>query len=688
MLMRGDFDLNSVQICTESLKEALKQGMLNQEVIFRKQVEELHRLYTTQKTLMENLAWREFHTYNSRKPRTQPSLLSCANPKGYETFTKETTFSSILMVGPTQSTGCVSAEGQFRQRPLDLQLPTDQYIRHVGSELKVSPGSGEYHWSKGCAKRTWSHNEDQSRVHHVIDLEESIERVSNEDEKCAPFFCNAAHETHITDNSESEVSVLSESIISSSVKKDLPVGIADNCSLVDSKRCEEQNYSNKGFKSSHVSIPNLNLPTMLQESPSSKVVRVDLNKVQLDDSSCDSDDLMVSQPSAASPAHVFIDLVGRDHVDTCASPTWRKRSNNCTNETVDMICQDDAMNSSLDPKKSRAEILARTSKFDGMGGTEVGTLGFEALRPSPGPREVQGCHSSDFGNGNVGLLPDNLLNEPNRTCRGTRQMNFEKSEVVDLVPSGSDQSRTTVLDGSDNISPASCKSRSSIDNDVNSLKTEHSGNEMGSSNLLASDHLSGTNIVSQGSETVSVDQEQGSSDSSASKHESGSKKEESCEADEQIHRAAESLLHFSLEISSGKQDCSTKAILTETKNEKREQPQYSTDSFELITLNIKECSAEDYCVSSKPLEVNEVETNDFSLKLRRGRRLKDFQKDILPGLPSLSRHEILEDVNILEAVLRSREYKKIRAGMANGHCWSTPVRSRRSTLKQVGRKRF
>ena len=38
MLMQGDFDLNSVQIYTESLREALKNTMLNQEVIFRKQV--------------------------------------------------------------------------------------------------------------------------------------------------------------------------------------------------------------------------------------------------------------------------------------------------------------------------------------------------------------------------------------------------------------------------------------------------------------------------------------------------------------------------------------------------------------------------------------------------------------------------------------------------------------------------
>lgn len=128
-------------------------------------------------------------------------------------------------------------------------------------------------------------------------------------------------------------------------------------------------------------------------------------------------------------------------------------------------------------------------------------------------------------------------------------MNFEKSEVVDILLSGSDQSQTTVLEGCGNISPASGKCHSNVDNSSNSVKTTQSGIEMGSLNLSAFDHFSGTNIVSEVAETLPGDQEQGSSDSSASKHECGSKKEESSEADVLIHRAAESLVHFSLEIS-------------------------------------------------------------------------------------------------------------------------------------------
>ncbi|KAB9291218.1 hypothetical protein FH972_027020 [Carpinus fangiana] len=694
MLMQGDFDLNSVQICTQSLEEALKQTMLNQEVLFRKQVEELHRLYTVQKTLTENLAWREFHTYNSRKERTQSTLSSCENQTSFEALTKETIFPSILMVGQTQSTSHVSLEEHLRQRPSDLQLP-DQYIRHADPELKLSLGSGEYSWSKGSAERSWFNKEAHSCIHNVIDLEAS------------PSFSYAALKTHSGGENESDVSVLSDPIISSSVKKDLlDGGIADNCSLVDDhKCCQEQNSFNKGSKNCHVGIPSTNLSTKMQQAPSFKAAHVGLNKVQLDDSSCYSNDLVVARPSAASSKLVFIELVGRVQEDVCASLTWRNGNNNCSNETSDMLHQDDAVNSSLGPnnKSNRTEIWAGTSKFDGMGGSEVSLSGVEAVRPPPGLCEDLGCHSSDPNNRNVGLmseLSNNLLYKPNRTCRDTRQMNFEKSEVVDLLHSGSDRSQTTVLEGCGNISP-SCKSHSNVDNDSNSAKTMQSATEMRNSNLSDFHHFSVPNIVSGVPETLAGDQEQGSSDSSASKHECSSKNEESSEADLLIQRAAESLVHFSLEISSGNQDCSTKAeissrnqdcsakaILTETKNKKKEQPQYSSDSFELISLNLKECSADDYSVSSKSLEVNDIETKDFSLKLRRGRRLKDFQKDILPGLASLSRHEIVEDINILEAVLRSREYRKIRARMADKQGWCAPVRSRRSTRNYVGRKRF
>ncbi|EXB54461.1 hypothetical protein L484_019020 [Morus notabilis] len=74
MFMRRDFDLNSGEVCTDSahiytdsLKEVFRNTMLNQEIIFQKQVHELHRLYGMQKTLMHNISWMEFDQYNLNK---------------------------------------------------------------------------------------------------------------------------------------------------------------------------------------------------------------------------------------------------------------------------------------------------------------------------------------------------------------------------------------------------------------------------------------------------------------------------------------------------------------------------------------------------------------------------------------------------------------------------------------------
>uniref|UniRef100_A0A2N9G7J6 Uncharacterized protein n=1 Tax=Fagus sylvatica TaxID=28930 RepID=A0A2N9G7J6_FAGSY len=544
MLMQGDFDLNSVQIYTESLREGLKNTMLNQEVIFRKQVEELHRVYTIQRTLTENLSWKEFDRYSSRKASTQSTLLPCANRDRFEPFAKETTFSSIPTVGSTQSTSHLSLEGNHTysklwQRPLDLQLPADQYVSHVDPELKLSLSTGEDNWRNRSAKRIWFSKNAHSSPHNIIDLEEeSIERISNEDEKHAPSFKFAAPVNNFGGKHEPEVSVLSDLVISSSVKKDLPEWIAGSRSLLDDNKC-------------------------------------------------------------------------------------------CHN----------------------------------------------SFKAPPGLRGDLGRHSSDPENENFGFmseLPNDLLHDSNRMCLANRQINFEKSEVED---------------GCGNLSPGSCKSHCNVDNDSSSIKTMQSGIEKRSSNISTFDQFSGTRVVCQVPETLSSDQDQGSSDSSESKHGCFNKKEESSEQDALINMAAESLIHFSLESSSRNQVFCTKAGLDEMKSEERAQPQRSSDSFELITLNLKECSADDYCVSSKPFEVNDVETKDFAYKLRRGRRLKDFQKDILPGLSSLSRHEIREDINILEGVLRSREYRKIRASMGDGQSWCAPVRSRRSRINYVGRKK-
>lgn len=128
---------------------------------------------------------------------------------------------------------------------------------------------------------------------------------------------------------------------------------------------------------------------------------------------------------------------------------------------------------------------------------------------------------------------------------------------------------------------------------------------------------------------------------------------ELAEVDTRAKNGAFSLLYFSSQCLGRNQDCSTK----------KEVPQTSSESYETIVLKQEECSTDEYCVSSTPTGLDKKEHG--VIKLKRGRRMKDFRKDILPNLGSLSRKEISEDIKIIDIALRSKEYKKYRSKIAS-----------------------
>jgi hypothetical protein len=86
------------------------------------------------------------------------------------------------------------------------------------------------------------------------------------------------------------------------------------------------------------------------------------------------------------------------------------------------------------------------------------------------------------------------------------------------------------------------------------------------------------------------------------------------------------------------------------------------DSFESLTLKLEETKIEEYW--TRPLapvistDEETVSTAHLLTKPRRGqqrrrRQKRDFQKDILPSLSSLSRPEIIEDVQLLEGLVQA-----------------------------------
>ncbi|KAL0372496.1 UNVERIFIED_CONTAM: hypothetical protein Scaly_0931200 [Sesamum calycinum] len=100
------------------------------------------------------------------------------------------------------------------------------------------------------------------------------------------------------------------------------------------------------------------------------------------------------------------------------------------------------------------------------------------------------------------------------------------------------------------------------------------------------------------------------------------------------------------------------------------------DDFEAMTLQLAETKEEDYMPNPFVPEVQKMEDTGGSAlptrsrrgQARRGRQRRDFQRDILPGLASLSRHEVTEDLQIFGGLMR-----------ATGHSWNTGLTRRNGT---------
>ncbi|XP_022131616.1 uncharacterized protein LOC111004745 isoform X2 [Momordica charantia] len=111
------------------------------------------------------------------------------------------------------------------------------------------------------------------------------------------------------------------------------------------------------------------------------------------------------------------------------------------------------------------------------------------------------------------------------------------------------------------------------------------------------------------------------------------------------------------------------------------------DSFESMTLGLMETNVEEYMPNSlvpghitmEEKATNLVQSRSRKVQARRGRQRRDFQRDILPGLSSLSRQEVTEDLNTFGGLMR-----------AAGHAWNSGLTKRNSSRNAAcgrGRRR-
>ncbi|XP_065857955.1 uncharacterized protein [Euphorbia lathyris] len=640
-----------------------------------------------------NFGWEESNRYNPWNQNVQSSLFRVTHPTRYEPLAKETRFQSNANVNFTHlmshklSRDCPGKHYKLQKRPLDLQLSADEFINHVEElpkngnawncledprgleDLKLSLSIGGDGNKVGGSTRNFLMKKTYSYSHNVIDLEESDDRISGY-AKSGPSLDSAFLEICPKGEHEMQELAISEPFLPTGVKKIPSVDIAESNSFQEySECCQEQTNSSNEVRDE---VPSNDHSSKMHQLVSCQGL-LDLNKVHQDDSSCCSDDRVCAYPSLKSSEG---GVNGSITDGTCPTMFQKREVSEPRNGTSPLLEKGKTVNLALldlNCEYMDEDIRTQNSENNSACNSVVTLVGPEpTLRFSAGMREDLGSFSDGHKNDTVGLKP-----------KRAREVSCERSEE-DAPFSCADQSQNSLQVGQGNSSPASCRSYCISDNDSTNGKTLQSGITSD-----VSDKYTKTNLGSQVADGVNGEHDQRTSDSSHLQNECYNSKGEAAELEFSIQQAAELLIHMSLVDSACGQDSNAKLGSKEAENKKRERPQYSFDSFELNTLNLTESSLDDDAVSSKPFEVDNTEAKKFGLKLRRGRRMKDFQKEILPSLASLSRQEILEDINVMDGVLRSREYRKNRAKMVTcGENWSPPIRSRRSRVNYGGRRNY
>ncbi|XP_068651442.1 uncharacterized protein [Aristolochia californica] len=151
------------------------------------------------------------------------------------------------------------------------------------------------------------------------------------------------------------------------------------------------------------------------------------------------------------------------------------------------------------------------------------------------------------------------------------------------------------------------------------------------------------------------------------------------EIDSTVRRAAESLLHISQENSATCLSGIAVAGPVEMDSPgKCQEYQCSCDSYESIALMLVESNYQEYLSLAKPAKekITEETTCVGVSKLRRGMRARDFQRDVLPGIVSLSRHEICEDLHTINEVIQSTESRRSKPQRENRGMITRSWRSR------------
>ncbi|XP_009596830.1 uncharacterized protein [Nicotiana tomentosiformis] len=690
MLVSSDYDLSLSLRYEEPVKEALKETILKQEYTFKKQVYELHRLYDTQKIMMKDLSWKELDgVYFSREGRQ-------ANPVAYGNCIRPSSMPAEKRICSVPKVLNWLQEKRdtfpgFQQRLSNPQICSPHYLDHIaGKNLNKRPGLcsslesiERNHYYHGGVVRCpeevnlslsigRNHLETSARTktfNHIIDLEESDETLADTKtggrtktwkniidlEESDQTVSNAELKPQSPLKSVAQVSYSgykrhyqSTQNFTNTIKDYWFDGTPRNYFVPDgSTSCVEQNSFAEGAEQCEGPLISDDISAKRKIMFSDERAFLDLNKSISDDSfhSRESHGL-ADEPRGGTFPHVS---------------NWRERNDNSSNETSAFVHQR-ILNSATGSSSSYKSV-------ENVGVDQFSiNLNQQLSKNSGSP--CSPIKNSDY------KKSDLIVEFRNRDDQApsTPEMKSKKAKQ-DAVSSPECKTRDIVKDTGSDRSPSSCKS-SCFEDTSSGVETMQSGTQLGNSSSFHCNAF-------QDSETLKANKSPHQEDVDSSSN-SDDLKGKASEVDGLIIRGAVSLVYLALECSEPSDANRMKKI----EGENIEQPQSSLDSFEEMVLKQPESSVDDYSVTSNAFEVNDTEGKDNGITLKRGRRMKDFQRDIMPSLATLSRHEIFEDIKIMETALRSREYKRLRSKTTSEYKWFNPVRNRRSRLNYVGRKHY
>lgn len=704
---RGDLDLNDAPppAYEYPVMEGLKHAMIQHEMVFKNQVRELHRLYWRQRSLMNEVYWKQYVPMSlhqqpaEKKAGDMRSCLPTVNWMGMKRTSSELHTNSL--------------------KSFDLHLPADRSIHDAAKGVTNAFVEGHSSGFGEC----------------VLGARHSSGFKAMADDAANP--------------SHSRVTVSSEFCSVSRIWNESGHRLSEKCSHTEhqNERWQEQNIlSNAGLKE-HGGFLSADFLTEKQQ-PKYKLLHIDLNVAQDDEpvdvfpntvetfpspstsSSvvCHGDKLRISRSNRSekeSTVTVQPGLVclgsenSREKSDNSLPHEARDsyppsvqasvQSSNVTDNNwnyKEHIADNEVCGSGIRSSEECCKILAERFSRDYNGKTQGRTNGTVLT-----DFHCAGKKNIDSSAGQISFV----AHSDNRKNASISSNNMENSYLhasprnTSLPPNicGGLEDKETHNEGSDEDTVSSHaiapdeKHRDELkqcprgimhnqltgDSECTSKKKSVADHAV-ISNLENSVTTHSDSVMPEGICRKQVPNIEASSHTCIQDKPCNSKalppKEDLAritKLDNIILKAAEMLLSMSSENPLHSLDQLANHGQAESEfTEGNDQPR-SSDSFEIMTLKLPEEVTDVSSICATQID-NETRKDVCGVRLRRGTRLRDFQKDILPGMVSLSRHEICEDLYAIK-----HEFRKKRSRKVLEDNWLRPVRSRRSSLYNVSKRR-